>query len=115
LAERLYPGSAALEGVRALIDVTDRHGLPPANVDLALAGLCRAMDCLPGAAEVVFTVARLAGWLAHTAEEYARRTDLRLRAILIIMQNKNLVKLVRAILSIKIKMATALLMNVMRW
>ena len=81
LADRHRPGDAGLARVRAVLDVTGSLGLPPANVDLALAALLRAMRCRPGSAELVFTVARLAGWLAHAAEEYAHRSDLRLRAL----------------------------------
>lgn len=42
------------------------------NVDFALAALAHATGMGPGAAEVVFAVARTAGWIAHVIEEYAQ-------------------------------------------
>ena len=41
-----------------------------ANVDLALAAMAYAGELVPGAEEVVFSVARITGWLAHAIEEY---------------------------------------------
>jgi citrate synthase len=38
-------------------------------------------DMIPGAGEVMFAVARAAGWLAHAMEEYARNTPIRPRGI----------------------------------
>jgi citrate synthase len=37
-------------------------------------------DMVPGANEVIFAVARTAGWLAHAIEEYAHRLRFRPRA-----------------------------------
>jgi citrate synthase len=34
-----------------------------------------------GSGEAIFAIARTAGWLAHALEEYAHRTQLRLRAV----------------------------------
>lgn len=51
------------------------------NVDFALAAFTHALGVAPGAGEALFTAARIAGWLAHAMEEYASRTDFRLRAI----------------------------------
>jgi citrate synthase len=51
------------------------------NVDFALATFTHALRLAPGAGEALFTAARLAGWLAHALEEYADRTDMRLRAV----------------------------------
>src|SRR5690606_1104473 len=47
-----------------------RDALP--TVDFALAVLAHATGMGPGAAEVVFAVARTAGWVAHIVEEYAQ-------------------------------------------
>ncbi|MEU9507998.1 citrate/2-methylcitrate synthase [Micromonospora sp. NPDC048170] len=59
---------------RAVDDLTAtaaRQGALP-NVDFALAVLAHATGMGPGAAEVVFAVARTAGWIAHVNEEYAQ-------------------------------------------
>jgi citrate synthase len=63
----------------ALAECTGR-GLPPPNVDFAIATLAGVADMIVGAGEALFAIARTAGWLAHALEEYARRTPLRLRA-----------------------------------
>ncbi len=42
------------------------------NVDLALAAIELATDMQPHSAETIFTVARIAGWLAHASEEYGQ-------------------------------------------
>jgi citrate synthase len=74
-------GSPRLAVVQALLDATRRRGLPPANVDLALAALAHVAEMTRGAAEAIFAVARVAGWLAHALEEYDRATPIRLRAV----------------------------------
>lgn len=51
-----------------------------ANVDLALASLTRMFDMPPEAGEVIFSIARIAGWVAHALEEYAE-PGLRFRAV----------------------------------
>jgi citrate synthase len=50
------------------------------NVDLALAGMAVAFDMVDGAGEAVFALARVAGWLAHAAEEHDRPFRFRARA-----------------------------------
>lgn len=79
LARRLGATSRA----DALAAVIAAQGAPPANVDFALAAFTDALGLAPGAGEALFSAARLAGWLAHAIEEYAERTDFRLRAIYI--------------------------------
>ena len=64
------------QGVRAALE----GGEHPANVDAAVAALAVCGDMAPGAAEVVFAVARIAGWLAHAAEEHERPFRFRPRA-----------------------------------
>ena len=54
-----------------------RH--PPPNVDLGLAAVCWAADLPPDAGRTIFTVARVAGWVAHYLEELTER-PLRFRA-----------------------------------
>jgi citrate synthase len=50
------------------------------NVDFSLAALAVAFDMVDGAAEGIFALARVAGWLAHAAEEYGRPFRFRPRA-----------------------------------
>jgi citrate synthase len=63
-----------MDVVRALGELTDLHP----NVDLALAALGEVADMARDGGEVVFCVARSAGWVAHALEEYDE-TPLRLR------------------------------------
>lgn len=65
----------------ALLRMARAQGVPPPNVDFALAALSRALRLSPGAGEAIFTVGRLAGWLAHAMEEYAQATPFRQRAV----------------------------------
>jgi citrate synthase len=74
-------GSPRLEVVEALLDTAAHRGLPPPNVDLALAALAHVTGMTRGAAEAIFAVARTAGWIAHALEEYDRNTPIRPRAI----------------------------------
>ena len=78
LVERMAtPAQAAL--VRSLIDLAADHAIPPPNVDLALAALawCAGMPADTG--RTLFTLARVAGWVAHYLEELGER-PLRYRA-----------------------------------
>ena len=78
---RAAGGSPRLAVVEALLDATRRRGLPPPNVDLAVAALGHVAEMTRGAGEAMFAVARVAGWLAHALEEYDRATPIRLRAV----------------------------------
>lgn len=80
-AGRLAPDSPAVAAARAVAAIAADRRLPRPNVDFAVATLGRALDWIPRAGEVVFAVSRIAGWLAHALEEYASRSDLRLRAL----------------------------------
>lgn len=63
--------ASALKIADGLIVAARRNaGLEP-NIDLALAVLTRAAGMPEEAGEVIFTVARTAGWIAHAIEEYA--------------------------------------------
>ncbi|MEV4545935.1 citrate synthase [Micromonospora echinaurantiaca] len=57
-----------------LVATAARRGARP-NVDFALAALAHATGMGPGAAEVIFAVARTAGWIAHVVEEYAQPSN----------------------------------------
>ena len=83
LLEVLAAGSlgARLGPLHALLETAAARGLPPPNIDAALAGLTHAMGATPGAGEFVFAVARTAGWMAHAIEQYAEPRLLRPKAV----------------------------------
>ncbi len=81
VAPRWTEGSRRLAVVEAVADAVGRRRLPAPNVDFALAALAFVAGMTRGAAETVFAVARIAGWLAHALEEYERRTPIRPRAL----------------------------------
>ena len=70
------PGARA---ARALSEAVSHHSHTQPNVDFALAVLATVARMPPFAGEIVFTVARTAGWIAHAIEEYAE-APLRFRA-----------------------------------
>jgi citrate synthase len=64
-----------------VLAVAAERGLPPPNVDFALAVLARAAGMRRGAGEAIFGVARCAGWLAHAIEEYGAAAGPRARPV----------------------------------
>lgn len=66
-----FAGQPGLQAAEAVLEVTGERGLPPPNVDFALAALTAAAGLERGAGEAIFGIARSAGWLAHAIEEYA--------------------------------------------
>ncbi len=73
------PGSPSLVTAdRVAAAIRDRAQLE-ANIDFALAVLARTAQMPEDAGEVIFAIARTAGWIAHGIEEYAER-PLRFRA-----------------------------------
>ncbi|MCX4765515.1 citrate synthase [Streptomyces sp. NBC_01275] len=96
LGHRLYPGedpraralfalledipdaAPALAAARDIAATTARHAPLHANVDLALAVFTASCGMEASAGETIFAVARTAGWIAHTLEEYGER-PLRMR------------------------------------
>ncbi|MEU6519093.1 citrate synthase [Streptomyces sp. NPDC046978] len=76
--EKLPAAGPALAAARDIVATTARHAPLHANVDLALAVLTVASGMDATAGETVFAVARTAGWIAHTMEEYEER-PLRMR------------------------------------
>jgi citrate synthase len=78
---RAAAGSDRLAVVEAVVDAVRRRRLPAPNVDFALAAVAFVAGMTRGAAETVFAVGRIAGWLAHALEEYQRRTPIRPRAL----------------------------------
>jgi citrate synthase len=68
-----------IELVRSIVGLAATHGLPAANVDLALAAIAWSAGMARDAGRTIFTVARVAGWTAHYLEELGER-PLRFRA-----------------------------------
>jgi citrate synthase len=68
-----------VELVGSLVDLAAEHSIPLPNVDLALASMAWATGMSPDAGSNIFTVARVAGWVAHYLEELEER-PLRYRA-----------------------------------
>lgn len=71
---RTFGKTRAVHAARAANAVMRARGLPPPNVDFALATLTRAAHMLPGSSEAIMSIARVAGWIAHALEEYAAPT-----------------------------------------
>lgn len=69
-----------LARVLAVMEAMAERGLPPPNVDFALGALAHVTGMRRGAGEVLFAVARTAGWIAHALEEYASPNRYRPRA-----------------------------------
>ena len=82
LLERLAADGSMkkLRPAAKVMSTMEQRGLPFANIDFTLAVLAEANQMVPGATEVIFAVARIAGWLAHAAEEYQHRLRFRPRA-----------------------------------
>jgi citrate synthase len=68
-----------VELVRSLIALAAAHTIPLPNVDLAMAAIAWSTGMPPDAGRTLFTVARVAGWVAHYLEELGER-PLRYRA-----------------------------------
>ena len=69
-----------MAGAEALLAAATERGLPAPNVDFALAALVKAHGLRDGASPTIFTVARIAGIVAHALEEYEHRLRFRPRA-----------------------------------
>jgi citrate synthase len=78
LFEELAPPEH-VELVRSLIQLAGDHTIPLPNVDLGLAAIAWSTGMRPEAGRTLFTVARVAGWVAHYLEELGER-PLRYRA-----------------------------------
>jgi citrate synthase len=83
LLELLDDVGASSDAEHDLIATMAERGLPFPNVDLAIASMAERLDMIDEAGEVVFATTRMAGWLAHAAEEYQHRLRYRPRAVYI--------------------------------
>jgi citrate synthase len=68
LLEAVY--AAATDEDRTIIENARREAPRPLNVDFALGALTYAARMPAEAATAIFAIARVAGWIAHAAEEY---------------------------------------------
>lgn len=59
----------ARDVVRELLELTQAHDLPAPNIDLGLAALVWGAGMVPESGRLLFTLARMAGWVAHYLEE----------------------------------------------
>jgi citrate synthase len=80
LLRSLAAAGHPLRAEQELLATMRERGLPFPNVDFALAALAERHDMVDEAGEVIFAVARTAGWLAHAAEEYRHSLRFRPRA-----------------------------------
>lgn len=64
-----------------LLAAAHQRGLPPPNVDAALGALTHGLGAPIGSGELLFTIARTAGWVAHALEQYADPQLLRPEAV----------------------------------
>jgi len=80
LLQAAWPGNELLAVTGDVIAAVTAHGSTFPNVDLMLGALVGASEMVDGSAEVIFAVARTAGWLAHAIEEYEHALRYRLRA-----------------------------------
>jgi citrate synthase len=72
--------TTALAAAGGLLEAAEARGMEAPNVDFALATLVKAHGLRDGAAATIFTVARIAGIVAHALEEYEHRLRFRPRA-----------------------------------
>ena len=79
LAAALSPRARAVRVCRALVEELDPARGGP-TVDLGLVALCGALGLARGSALGLFAMARCAGWVAHSLEQYAAGYLLRPRA-----------------------------------
>lgn len=67
-ARRLAPRAPRVKTIAAILDAMNEAGRPKANVDVALACACAALDLPQGQGPAIFAIGRSAGWVAHILE-----------------------------------------------
>jgi citrate synthase len=80
LVRRAAPKSRKLAVADAILTEVRRRSLPEPNIDFAVATMTTSSGMVRGAGEVIFAVARAAGWIAHALEAYESGVLLRPRA-----------------------------------
>ena len=81
LVRRAVPNAREVAVAGAVIAEVRHRALPEPNIDFALGTFTSAAGMSRGAGEVIFAVARTAGWIAHALEEYDRRAPIRPRGV----------------------------------
>lgn len=80
LLEPFAPSNVRLQRSFDVVALLRERRLPPPNAYLALGMISDSFEMEPGASELIFGVARSAGWIAHAIDEYETGTMRRLRA-----------------------------------
>ena len=70
ILRRAAGGSHAMSVVDGVLAAAQRRTLIHPNIDFALGALGLVAEMPPDAGEVIFAIARMAGWIAHAMEEY---------------------------------------------
>jgi citrate synthase len=81
LARAVGRNPARVRRIESLLADARSRGLPPPNSDLGIAALAHVLDLCHGAGELIFALARMAGWIAHALEEYDSPSAIRPRAL----------------------------------
>jgi citrate synthase len=76
----LAPRSPRLRTVLAVSEAVEATGRPRANIDVAIAAACAALDLPIGLGPAIFAVGRSAGWVANVLEQQRSAAVLRPRA-----------------------------------
>jgi citrate synthase len=76
----LAPRSTRLRTVLAVAEAVQATGRPRANIDVAIAAACAALDLPVGLGPALFAVGRSAGWVANVLEQQTSPAVLRPRA-----------------------------------
>jgi citrate synthase len=80
LLEDLPAAGPACAAAAAVTRIVADRGAMFRNVDLGLATLALAAGMPEDGGEVIFSIARIGGWIAHAIDEY-QQTPLRLRPV----------------------------------
>jgi citrate synthase len=72
--------SPDVQSVVALVDAMQQGGFGGPSIDVGLVAVARALALPTGSATALFAVARTAGWVAHSLEQYEAGFLMRPRA-----------------------------------
>lgn len=78
-AVALAPRSPRLRTVLAVAEAVEATGRPRANVDVAIAAACAALELPVGLGPALFAIGRTAGWVANVLEQQGTHAVLRPR------------------------------------
>lgn len=80
LVEAAYPAAPAIARIRAIEAAAGELLGDRPTVEFGLVALARALDLPGGAAQALFALGRVVGWIAHAIEEYGGERPIRPRA-----------------------------------